>query len=143
LIDEEIDRITDDTISIGETPTQTLSRVLQELPNEGIIYFLGHGRYLLANLPIPVEEKALPEDVLDLAVKKNMLAVSILPTDDQRVLTRRRIGQDRIRQANLENSRHHCALCDVNDDYMLVAGHIARWADEIEGWGDLTNLICM
>ncbi len=45
LIREELDRIVEETGSQGKTPEQTLSRVLQELRDEGLLEFLGDGRY--------------------------------------------------------------------------------------------------
>jgi hypothetical protein len=47
LIDEELPQIILETSAIGETPWQTLSRILQELRSEKIIEFLGNGNYLL------------------------------------------------------------------------------------------------
>ena len=48
LKDEELDRVISDTDSKGRTPSQTMSRVLQELRDQGIIEFLdNHGTYRL------------------------------------------------------------------------------------------------
>ncbi len=48
LIDEEMDYIEKMTETEGKTPEQTLSRVLQELRDEGMIEFLDDdGRYRL------------------------------------------------------------------------------------------------
>ncbi|WP_157202531.1 HNH endonuclease [Calidithermus chliarophilus] len=143
LVDEELSQIVSVTGSAGETPTQTLSRVLQELRDDGFLYFLGNGNYLLANLPIHVEEEDLPDDALDFVIRDNKLMIGNYPTSDQQIIARRRRGQDRIRRATLENYDYRCAFCDVDEPVMLVAGHIARWADQVEGRGDLKNMICM
>ena len=45
LIDSEIGQIVAETGSAGETPDQTLSRVLQELRNQGVIEFESPGTY--------------------------------------------------------------------------------------------------
>jgi putative restriction endonuclease len=45
LIDHELDRIVEETRSDGRTPHQTLSRVLQELRDDGQIEFLAPGEY--------------------------------------------------------------------------------------------------
>ncbi len=45
LIKEELHRIVSDAISKGNTPSQTLSRVLQELRAEGEIAFIKRGVY--------------------------------------------------------------------------------------------------
>jgi len=143
LIDEELDPIVRNTNSIGVTPAQTLSRVLQELRDEGIIEFISTGNYLLADAPFNVESEDLPDDALDFAIKNNKLALGILPASDQRTLARQRKGQERIRVCTLDNYDYQCAFCDINETDMLVASHISRWADDPGGRGDLSNLICM
>ena len=45
LIQHELDRIVEETGSLGRTPPQTLSRVLQELCDGGQIEFLAPGEY--------------------------------------------------------------------------------------------------
>jgi hypothetical protein len=47
LIEEELNRVTDEVGSIGSTPAQTMSRVLQELREEGVISFESPGVYRL------------------------------------------------------------------------------------------------
>ena len=47
IIKEELQRISHDVATTGGTPAQTLSRVLQELRDEGYLEFDGHGRYKL------------------------------------------------------------------------------------------------
>jgi hypothetical protein len=143
LINEDLDWIISQTSSIGETPSQTLSRVLQELRDEGILFFLTPGTYLLLESPISAEAEDLPEGALEFAAQNNKLTIGILPTSDELALARRRRGQEKIRRVTLENYHRQCALCDVRDIAMLIAGHIARWTDDMEGRGDLTNLICM
>jgi hypothetical protein len=44
---EELERIIGDTGSQGQTPDQTVSRVLQELRDEGLLEFLNAGEYQL------------------------------------------------------------------------------------------------
>lgn len=45
LIRDELDRIIEETRSAGRTPDYTLSRVLQELRDDGQIEFLAPGEY--------------------------------------------------------------------------------------------------
>lgn len=47
LIDSEIGQIVAETGSTGETPEQTLSRVLQELRSQGMLQFDSPGVYRL------------------------------------------------------------------------------------------------
>jgi hypothetical protein len=50
LLDNERDRILSDCGGGGDTPNQTISRVLQELRDEGTIAFLDdHGTYQLTS----------------------------------------------------------------------------------------------
>lgn len=50
LLDNERNRILSDCGGGGETPDQTISRVLQELRNDGVVAFLDdHGTYQLTD----------------------------------------------------------------------------------------------
>ena len=55
FISEEMQTILLATQSQSATPTQTLSRVLQDLRDEGMLEFLYRGTYLLLEVPINVE----------------------------------------------------------------------------------------
>src|SRR5262249_44380751 len=68
----------------------------------------------------------------------------IVPTNTHQAQNRQRRGQNRIHQLTLQNYENCCAVCDVRaDSRLLVASHIARWADDPEGRGDLSNVICL
>lgn len=142
LIDEELDQIVTDTGSSGATPSQTLSRVLQELRDNKLIEFIGQGNYLLLDTPMDVESETLPDEALDIAIRQGKLRLGILPASNQMALARRRKGQHRIRVATLDDYGHRCAFCEINKRSLLVASHIARWRDDPEGRGNLTNVIC-
>src|SRR5262249_55499720 len=58
LIEEELARIVSETGSHGSTPHQTLSRVLQDLRDRGIIAFQAPGEYLLLEETAPLEAAA-------------------------------------------------------------------------------------
>lgn len=143
LIDEELERICKDTDSHGETPSQTLSRVLQELRNDKIIYFTGSGQYLLADKPIDVEVEDLPDDAIDFALETRKLEFNKVEAGNSQVITRRRKGQNRIRELTLFDYDFQCSLCDIQDKQMLVASHIVRWSDDAECRGNLSNVICL
>ncbi len=49
LIDSELTRIVREVRSTGETPDQTLSRVLQKLRDEGVIEFVSDDVYRLSH----------------------------------------------------------------------------------------------
>ncbi len=56
LISQELKKIISDTHSDGATPTQTLSRVLQELRDRNLIAFLNRGQYRLLDFRNPNTE---------------------------------------------------------------------------------------
>ena len=143
LTKEELDRIAKAAYSSGKTPAQTLSRVLQDLRDEGALYFLGRGKYLLLDEPIDIEKEDVPEKAIDFAIKKEKLFLGIIPAEDQQQLTRQRLGQNRIRALTLQNYRFECALCNLKDKELLEASHISRWADDPEARGKLSNIICL
>ncbi len=143
LISEELNTIINDVNSRGKTPEQTLSKILQQLRDEEVIFFLGNGNYLLVDYPIYIETENLPNEVIDLLIDKGKLKFDSIPTKNTLAVVRQRKGQDRIRSLTLENYGNQCAFCDVADTSFLVASHIARWADEPDARGDLSNVICM
>jgi hypothetical protein len=143
LIDEELDQICKDTDSLGATPAQTMSRVLQELRDEDFLYFTGNGEYLLADVPIDVEYEDLPDDAIDFALNKRKLQLNIVPAGDFQAQARHRKGQNRIRELTLRDYGYQCGFCDVNDSKMLIASHIVRWADDSAARGNLSNVICL
>ena len=143
FLSEELQPMTVEAGSVGNTPDQTVSRVLQELRDEQLIEFFGNGKYLLLDSPLHVETEDLPDEALDFAIKHGKLKIGDIVAEDVVVLGRCRKGQDRIRALTLQNYQGCCALCDVRDQAFLRAAHIARWADNIEGRANLHNVITM
>ncbi|MBN1808136.1 MAG: hypothetical protein JW909_03645 [Planctomycetes bacterium] len=138
-----MENIARDTHSKGETPAQTLSRVLQELRDEDFVYFLERGDYLLTDSPVPVDEQDLSVSDLDGLLDRDRLAIGAVDTADPLVLRRCRMGQQRLRTFSLGCYDHMCAFCDVRDERLLVAGHIVRWSDDAAVRGRLDNVICL
>ena len=145
LIQEELSRIVAETRSTGATPEQTLSRELQELRDRGVIEFMADakGRYLLLEHPIDVAQEDLPFEAVQLAAQRNKLRFNTIPVGESVAQARQRKGQGYLRRLTLDQYDHRCALCEVTSDSLLVASHVARWADNLEGRGDLRNLVCM
>jgi hypothetical protein len=143
LIEEELEQIVKDTNSTGATPWQTLSRILQELREERLIFFTSQGKYLLASDKIEITKEDLPDDAIDFAITTNKLTIANFPTGEVALVARQRRGQSRVRYIALENYARRCAFCDIDQPDLLIASHIARWADMPEGRGDLHNVICM
>jgi hypothetical protein len=143
LITEELPQIARDTSSEGKTPDQTLSRVIQELQAEKILYFSSRGTYVLLDKPVQVEADDLPDDAIDFALEAGKLQLGDVETGEDTRSLRVRRGQERVRELTLKYYRGQCGFCDVSDTKILVAGHIARWGDEPTARGNLSNVICM
>jgi predicted restriction endonuclease len=144
IISEEINRISNDAEAEGKTPKQTLSRVLQELRDMGLIEFVDNqGKYIFLADPIQNEQHHLSNQAIEVAIKANKLKFQSVSTGETEQMIRQRRGQQRLRTLTLQNYEYQCALCDLKDENLLIAAHIARWADEPEARGDLSNLICL
>ena len=141
--DEELDLIVAATGATGATPRQTMSRVLQELRDEGVIEFLSPGKYLLLNAPIDAEAESLSAEAIDLAILAGRLRMGHVATGMSVSQTRRRRGQARLRQLAIAGYRGRCAVCDVSTSDLLVASHIARWSDAPDHRGDLQNVLTL
>jgi hypothetical protein len=140
---QELKSIVSVTASVGKTPAQTVSRVLQELRDEGFLYFSNNGLYTLNKVEINATNEDLPDDVLENAVTEGLLILPDVEVGSEVSMIRVRRGMSALRQRTLANYRHTCALCDVNDVGLLVSSHIARWADHPEARGLLSNTICL
>jgi hypothetical protein len=143
FLTEELHNMVTQAGSTGRTPAQTVSRILQELRDAGLVEFLTDGRYLLLDAPLSVETEDLPNDAIDFAIRHGKLRVGEMVAEDQVILARRRRGQSRIRDLALDNYFQRCAFCDVQDRCFLRAAHIARWADDAENRANLHNVISM
>lgn len=140
---EELTAMVAETGSAGRTPAQTVSRVLQELRDEGRLYFSESGVYVINGVEINASDEDFPNDVLDHAVRSSTLILADVPTYDAIGQSRMRRGMAAVRRATLLNYGGRCALCDINDLQLLVASHIARWADHPGARGQLANVICL
>lgn len=140
---EELKAVTKATGSRGVTPHQTASKTLQELRNDGLLEFLNPGQYLLLDKPLEAESEELPDEALDTAIRANKLTFSSVETGDTQTVTRRRRGQDRLRSLCLREYRTRCAVCDVEDNGLLIASHVIGWAESPAHRGLLANVICL
>jgi len=151
LIDEEMDYIKELTDSEGKTPEQTLSRNLQELwKEEDFISHEESGIYRLLNLDtvdiqtVDVTEDEVSDDVIGHLIEDNRLVFPHkLDVKETTAKQKVRLGQKKLRELCLENYNHRCAFCEVEEDDLLVAGHIARWSDDKKNRGSLENVISM
>lgn len=143
LIAEELPRIVAETESRGATPHQTLSRVLQDLRDEGLLEFLGNGQYRLTGRPVDIEAVDLSDEQIDAALRRRLLRFGQAETGTELAASRRRRGQERLRALTLDNYGYRCALCDVTERSLLVASHILGWAEAPDARGDLSNILCL
>jgi len=143
LINEELEQITKETDSKGATPAQTLSRVLQELRDDGTIYFGDSGLYYLLDVGVFVEAHDLPDESLGMSIKSQNLRFGDVETSDVIGATSQRKGQAKLRELTLDNYGNRCALCDVADNNLMVASRIARWSDDPDARGNLGNIILL
>lgn len=142
FLDEELSRILELTKSTGKTPAQTVSRVLQELRDEGFLFFSSAGKYVLTDMKFDVAAEDAPEDVIENAARCGELVLKDVDVSDVVRSNRVRQGISALRRATLSNYGHTCALCDVRAIPILVTSHVARWADRPEARGLLSNTIC-
>lgn len=129
--------------SEGKTPHQTVSRVLQELRDEGLIEFIGNGSYLLTDQPIDVEAADLPDEAIDVALNRRLLRIGNVNTGTDLSLVRIRRGQSRVRALTISNYQATCAVCDVSESNLLIASHVVGWSESPEHRGNLANVICL
>ncbi len=142
FLQQELPHIILETGSKGKTPSQTLSRVLQELRDEGFLFFSKNGLYTLNQVPISAASEDFPDDVLENAVENGLLELSDVETSNDVAVGRVRRGMGALRKKTLSNYHNACALCDINDPRLLVTSHISRWADDPKARGLLSNTIC-
>jgi hypothetical protein len=142
FIEQELGNIVQSTASQGKTPSQTLSRVLQELRDANFLYFSKQvGEYTLVQ-SIDVSREDLPDDVIENAIIQNALVLDDVTTGDQIKLTRLRKGTAKLRDLTLMNYQTRCALCDISDPKLLVTSHVVPWAIAPLIRGHLDNVIC-
>ncbi len=143
LLHEQLPWMVHITQSRGQTPDQTVSRVLQELRDEGVLFFSSAGLYVVQNQPLDASREDAADDVIANAIVQGNLRLGDVEVADSVGLTRQRKGTQALRLATLRNYHCRCALCDVQDEALLVASHIARWADEPSARGVLGNVLCL
>jgi hypothetical protein len=143
FLGQELSYIAQAVGSIGRTPAQTVSRVLQELRDEGRLFFSSAGVYVFADQSINLTQEDLDPDIVEHAISRGILIVPDFPVTDAIGEVRLRVGTEALRRLTLINYGGRCALCDTADKLLLVTSHIARWADCPDARGKLSNTICL
>ena len=108
LINAQIQSIKSDVGSVGATPAQTLSRVLQEVRDDGVLIFDGGGQYHIA------------EGVIDAPLEQAIVT-------EAWALQKTRIGQGPFRTALLARWQGRCPLTGIAEPALLRASHIVPW----------------
>jgi hypothetical protein len=108
LLAEELQNVVISVGSQGATPGQTLSRVLQELRDDGVLIFDGNGQYRVAD--------GLAAQSVDAAVA----------TEAWR-LQKARLGQGPFRTALMIRWDGACPLTGIREPALLRASHIVPW----------------
>ena len=142
FLDQELASMAAAVGSTGRTPAQTVSRVLQELRDEGALFFSSAGVYVLTDQAIDLAREDLADDIVENAIARDALLISDLPVREDIGQARLRVGQRALRRLTLANYAGRCALCDTRDPALLVASHVARWSDRPDARGKLSNTIC-
>ena len=91
------------------------------------------------------------ELLLDEALPRTDLSepLGLLPTQVATSLrvceVARRVGQEKFARLVKTNFREHCCFpgCEISGSAFLVAGHIARWADQPMLRGEIANGLCL
>jgi hypothetical protein len=131
IIDEELERISQEVSTAGQTPAQTLSRTLQELRGDGYIEFDGHGGYtLLSSTVVPKSSDIIPE----------------YQPPDRATSTIHRIIRDTDIVFNLKRLYlYHCQICttrlELASGYYCEAHHLKPLGTPHNGPDTKGNLI--
>ena len=142
FLDQELEAMSNAVGSVGKTPAQTVSRTLQELRDQGVLFFSSAGVYVLNDQPINLAREDLPDDIVENAISRDALVIPNIEAGVQLGQARLRVGQGAIRRLTVSNYGGRCALCDTCDSVLLVASHVVRWADRSDTRGKLSNTIC-
>lgn len=79
---EELPAMIAETGSGGRTPAQTVSRVPQELRDEGKLYFSQAGVYVITGAAVDAAAEDFPDDVLEHAAQSGTLLITNVATSD-------------------------------------------------------------
>jgi len=103
------------------------------------------GRKLVVNSVslIHIENQDMNDVEIDQAIRDNRLCIGVVETDTDIAISRRRKGQERVRELTLSNYSNRCAICEISCISLLVASHVVGWAENPEFRGILSNVICL
>ncbi len=95
--------------------------------------------------PIDVEAQDWSDEELEKAFREGRLRFpdGEVETSTATAASRRRRGQDKLRELTLKNYGSTCALCDVRDTNLLRTSHIIGWSERADTRGFLKNAVCL
>lgn len=151
LIKEELDRIESETHTTGQTPAQTLSRILQDLRKIGFIKFLGRGEYEILDYVTPPKVIEPPiQNVVPQKHKPQPIVLSIdigepSATERKDVTTTRIIRDTKIVHQLKEKYQYCCQICgetvDLGSRVFAEAHHIQPLGKPHSGPDHESNII--
>jgi hypothetical protein len=78
-------------------------------------------------------------------IEVEIVVPETIRVDESFQIRHARVGQDIFSRAVRNNYGHRCCFpgCEVDHDALLVGAHIARWSDNPESRGDVSNGLCL
>lgn len=71
------------------------------------------------------------------------LKVDDIDNTEIAALTKKRVGQDKLREYILDAYEHKCALCDIDKDDLLICSHVIPWRADDKNRLNPRNAICL
>lgn len=131
LVTDELDRIVRETESEGKTPDQTLSRILQDLRDEGFIEFVGRGEYKITHVK--------PQIIVSADIGEITAA-------ERKEVTTTRVVRDTDLVSKLKTLyENKCQICsysiDLGSRYYSEGHHIQPLGTPHHGPDNINNII--
>lgn len=81
----------------------------------------------------------------EVKVEKIIEGIGIIQPENTEisVMTKQRVGQDKLRSYILEAYNHECALCEINKHDLLICSHIIPWRIDEKNRLNPKNAICL
>ena len=101
-------------------------------------------RYVFKFILLPEKIEEISEGEIEEAfTKKEHYLIREILVSESKELAPKRNGQDVLRKHVLSNYSSKCAMCEINDHYLLRASHIIPWSEDKSKRGILENVICL
>ena len=120
-------------------------RLINHVFGIGTIQAIAEDKFdeLIGSVEIDVETAELTDAEREKVIQEGRLRIGCVETDNPEMLARRRKGQDRLKRLTVRYYGGRCAVCDVEDERLLIASHVVGWAAAPKHRGRLENVICL